>query len=73
MELKDKMGGEIPGGGGFSPSAGPVRADNKLAEAAAALSVLGYSGSEISTALKGIDPQELPVEDIVRTALKKMM
>jgi Holliday junction DNA helicase RuvA len=73
LELKDKMGGEVPGGGGFGPVPGPARADNRLAEAAAALSVLGYSGGEISAALKGIDPQELPVEDIVRMALKKML
>ena len=41
--------------------------------AAAALAVLGYGSQEISTALKGIDMDALPLEEIIRQALKKMV
>ena len=40
---------------------------------AAALAVLGYGSQEISTALKGIDMDALPLEEIIRQALKKMV
>jgi len=73
LELKDKMKKEqleaasadgIPGvSAGFSSNA---------AEAAAALGVLGYSSQETAAAMKGIDAEGLPVEEIVRLALKKM-
>ena len=39
----------------------------------AALAVLGYGSQEISTALKGIDMDALPLEEIIRQALKKMV
>ena len=73
LELKDKLGADMPGAAGTGSAAAFPAADNRLAEAAAALTVLGYSSSEISAALKGVDPQEMAVEDIVRYALKKMM
>ena len=37
------------------------------------LGVLGYGGNEIAAALKGLDIQNLSVEDIVRQGLKKLM
>lgn len=46
---------------------------DKLSDAAAALGVLGYGGNEIAAALKGLDIQNLSVEDIVRQGLKKLM
>lgn len=48
-------------------------AETKLSDAAAALGVLGYGGNEIAAALKGLDIQNLSVEDIVRQGLKKLM
>ena len=42
-------------------------------EAAAALAVLGYGSQEIGLALKGIDMDALPLEEIIRQALKKMV
>ena len=74
MELKDKLGKELEGTE-FSASAGQsgvVPGKDKLSDAAAALSVLGYANSEISAALKGVDVQNLSVEDIIRQALKRM-
>ena len=76
LELKDKlakgqtlnMSGESYGGDGVT-----VIPENKLSEASAALAVLGYSQSEINMALKGIDLENLKLEDIIKQALKKMM
>ncbi len=53
---------------------GTVSADltSKTMEAAAALSVLGYSTAETAAALKGVDTQNLPLEEIIRACLKKM-
>ncbi|MBO5898947.1 MAG: Holliday junction branch migration protein RuvA [Clostridia bacterium] len=45
----------------------------KLSEAQDALMVLGYSRSEAMTALGGVDISGMEVEDIIRTALKKLM
>ena len=46
---------------------------NKAAEAAAALAVLGYTQQDIAVAMKGIDAENLPLEEIVRQSLKKMV
>ena len=46
---------------------------NRAEEAAAALSVLGYSSTEISSALKDIDVANLTLEQIIRSALKNML
>lgn len=74
LELKDKLGKGIYAVD-FSPS-GAVNVpapNNKTALAAAALAELGYAQSEISSALKGIDVQTLPVEEIIRQALRAMV
>ena len=75
LELKDKLAKEqssftVPSGGGSAPM--PL-GGSKSGEAAAALAVLGYGSQEISTALKGIDMDALPLEEIIRQALKKMV
>ena len=41
-------------------------------EAAQALAVLGYTSQEVSAALKGVDVDGLPLEEIIRQALKRM-
>ena len=41
--------------------------------ATAALAVLGYGSQEIAAALKGIDMDALPLEEIIRQSLKKMV
>ena len=74
LELKDKIGKEAselaPAAADFVLPTGDA-AQSKMADAAAALSVLGYSSSECAAALKGID-MELPLEEIVRAALRSM-
>jgi len=75
LELKDKMAKESAAGGlNFSGGAGGAAAfSSKGTEAAAALSVLGYSTQEISVALKDVDAENLSLEEIIRQSLKKMV
>ena len=74
LELKDKLAKEQ---GSFDAGSGAAAVlhvqSNKAGEAAAALAVLGYGSQEISAALKGIDMEALPLEEIIRQSLKKMV
>ncbi len=75
LELKDKMakanlgGAELNGADFVMPEAGSGAAG----EAIAALNVLGYTRAEAAEALKGLDAEGLPVEELVRLCLKKLM
>ena len=76
LELKDKIakesgGMELPGA--VIPQAGTTAGSSKLSDAAAALAVLGYSNTEINSALRGIDMEALSLEEIIRLALKNML
>ena len=75
LELKDKLAKEQasfgPDTGGSVPLT--VLPNDKAKEAGAALAVLGYSGSEVAAALKGIDIDALLLEEIIRQALKRMV
>jgi Holliday junction DNA helicase RuvA len=75
LELKDKIAKEHSGTLDFTAgkgvSAAPVF-NTKASEAAAALAVLGYSSQEVSAAMKGVDIETLPLEEIIRQSLKKM-
>lgn len=78
LELKDKMNkesfvSETNGVSENSIDTAPVEKSNKLSDAQDALTVLGYSKNEAITALKGIDTENLDVDDIIRLALKKLM
>ena len=76
LELKDKLskGQLTPTPAGESYTGGvTIIPENKASEAAAALAVLGYSQQEIAVALKGIDMDALPLDGIIKLALKKMM
>ena len=75
LELKDKLAKEQDSFGqdGSGSISGPVLPNDKAKEAGAALAVLGYSGSEVAAALKGIDMDALPLEEIIRQALKRMV
>ena len=78
LELKDKMSKEAPAIMQSSGSAGVAVAaasgsGGKLSEAVDALTVLGYSRPEAMTALKGLDTDALPLEELIRLSLKKLM
>ena len=75
LELKDKLAKEQQSGGfevgGVSI---PVPQQNsKAGEASAALAVLGYGSQDIAAALRGIDMENLTLEEIIRQALKRMV
>ncbi len=74
LELKDKMKAEIAAEGGdegdlFAAMDAPASA---LADAEAALMVLGYTRQEALYALKGLDASK-DAETLIREALKKLM
>lgn len=71
LELKDKLAKEQTGFDARMGTLSPIPAGGKTQEAASALAVLGYSSQEISAALKGVDAA-LPVEEMIRIALKRM-
>lgn len=77
LELKDKLAKESAATGlDFSDNGTSVNAvsfTNKASEAAQALAVLGYSSAEVAVALKGVDVENLPLEEIIRQSLKKMV
>lgn len=73
LELKDKLGSQISQQQTTYVDTVPVASGNKLSEATAALASLGYSNSEIGTALKRINVEELSLEEIVRFALRAMI
>lgn len=72
LELKDKLAkGQVAAAGeGYGGSGVTIIPENKASEAAAALAVLGYSREEINAALRGIDLDNLTLEQIIRTALR---
>lgn len=73
LELKDKIAKEQQSGG-FVPTAAAVSAGGgKSVEAAQALAVLGYSQADVAAAMKGLDVESLPLEEIVRQALRRMV
>ena len=77
LELKDKLAkGSAATGLDFSGGGNTVNVSaftSKATEAAQALAVLGYSSAEVSLALKGVDVENLPLEEIIRQSLKKMV
>jgi Holliday junction DNA helicase RuvA len=79
LELRDKMMADntlpLPedGKGAVAPLAGGPAGNGNLAEAQEALMVLGYTRTEVLSVLHTIDTSAMGVEDIIRTALKKLM
>ena len=75
LELHDKMAkeNETASFGDVPFSAPNTAGSGKLSDAAAALTVLGYSGSEVNAVLKKIDVDSMSLEEIIKAALKLMM
>ena len=72
LELKDKLAKEY---GADIVSAAPagIAASGKLSDAVNALLVLGYTKAEATEALAGIDSSAIPLEQLITTALKRLM
>lgn len=75
LELKDKLAkGQLTTSNAESFAGGvTIIPENKTSEASAALAVLGYSQNEIAVALKGLDMDQLTLEQIIKQALKRMV
>lgn len=76
LELKDKIGmelGELSGGSGWGPAVSGGDGGGKLGDITAALTVLGYAPNEITAALKGVDMDQLTVEEAIKLILKKSL
>ncbi len=76
LELKDKLAAtsfpsSISSDAASSPT--PSTERSALSEAIDALTVLGYSRPEAMAALREIDADGLPLEEVIRQALKKLM
>ena len=75
LELKDKMSSGVV----FSDSA--MNADvavanegsSEFSDAMDALSVLGFSRADIMVALRGVDTSKMNAEEIIKTAMKKLV
>ena len=72
-ELQDKIAKESGGMVSAVRTQAAGVGTDKLADATAALSVLGYGTLDINAALKGVDLDSLSTEGIIKAALKNMM
>lgn len=70
LELKDKLK-ELGGGEEVTAAAGVVNAAGNAAEAMNALTVLGYTPSDVAPVVAKFD-SSLPVEELIRLTLKAM-
>ena len=76
LELKDKLGADmsfsdvssVPDSAGAS-----APSSENLSDAIEALSVVGYTRSEILSALHGVDTKNMSVEEIFKAATKRLM
>ena len=73
LELKDKLGAEMPSAETGGASLSQEAQGGKVSLASAALAELGYSQQDIAAALKGVQVDALSVEEIVRQALRAMV
>ena len=73
LELKDKLkGADLPASFAVQ-SASPADGQSIQAEAASALVVLGYSGTEAGRAVAAVAEQDSGLEDMIRLALRQLM
>jgi len=73
LELKDKL--DLETSDGFLPQTVPATAAAKSAfgDAQAALMALGYNQNAAAAALRDIDVENTPLQEVVRQALRKMI
>ena len=72
LELRDKLGKDVQTLDFSGVAAAVPPQTGKTSEATEALAALGFRPSEIGLALRGIDVEALPVEEIIRLALRTM-
>ncbi len=69
LELRDKVGKALGGTLTAEASSGAAIPEGSVAQAVAALTGLGYTGSEAAAALAGLDAS-LPTPELIRLALQ---
>lgn len=72
LELKDKLAKEF-GSDTVGAIPATITTTGKLSDAVNALLVLGYSKTEATEALSGIDTTNMPLEALITAALKHLM
>lgn len=74
LELKDKIGKESESLEFAVPiAATPVGESSAVSDAVAALTVLGYSSSDVAPLLKKLDVETMSTEQIIKAVLKQMV
>ena len=74
LELKDKISKEMDSPIMDLPAASvPAAGDKQVGDAVAALTVLGYSSSEVGQVLKQLDTSGMSAEQIIKAVLKQMV
>lgn len=79
LELKDKIPqlgsvsmGDVSSAGAAATVSGGS-SSSELSDAIEALSAIGYTRAEITTALRGVDTSKMTLEEIFKAATKKLM
>ncbi|MEA4920990.1 MAG: Holliday junction branch migration protein RuvA [Clostridiaceae bacterium] len=73
LELKDRMSrGQLEGASAGVEDINGIQSGTAADDAVSALLVLGYSRAEAISALKGLDSSGMTVDEIVRSALKRL-
>ena len=77
LELRDKLGAELPAVSSISDGIAPQTAssveDRAVADAIAGLNVLGYSVSEVNPIIRRTDWTGMTADQIIREVLKNMI
>lgn len=73
LELKDKIAKDIAPAVDIESTNLPLEENGKLSETVNALLVLGYTKAEAMNVLKKIDTASMPLEDMIREALRNLM
>lgn len=74
LELKDKIGKELSSDPDIQlPVVNSAAQSSTMNDAMAALTVLGYSSSDVAPALKNVDTANMTAEQIIKAVLKQMV
>ena len=76
LELRDKLGAEVPNlaaSGVSAPTAAAGAQNSAVTDAVAALTVLGYSNAELGPIIRAGDWTGMSADAIIRAVLKNMI
>lgn len=73
LELKDKIGKQLDTTEISLPAVSAPAGNSVMNDVYAALTVLGYAGSDVSAALKKLDTEGMSAEQIIKAVLRQMV